>query len=299
MEYEELKSYLKDVYEVEKQLFVLREIEKLYKEECDRWEKESTVVYYYDSILGDVGISSDRINKIGLVKPSDAENMSKDDYHRKMGASPESHFPPRWPNLDEEIGRIKKRFYRRFGRKIKDRDLKPGSGYRQALLEIYTPNYNRDFEKKRKICLSYYEKRNKEYNDVILTAISTSERALSCLYAKDIIHAKYRNIVAIAQIYEYIDTGRCTELIGPNGAYNLFEQELRQNIIIDRLDQIINQLARLNATMSYVASAIDTTNRILGDISSSLSSLEANTALIAYNSQCIANNTRIANTYAV
>lgn len=117
------------------------------------------------------------------------------------------------------------------------------------------------------------------------------------LYEKNIVHPKYRNLVAISQIYEYIDTGRCTELEGPNGAYNLFESELRQNIIIDKLDIIIEQLEALNRTMSYVALSINQTNMLLNDISNTLYQIETNTALTSYNTQCIANNTRIANRY--
>ena len=62
--------------------------------------------------------------------------------------------------------------------------------------------------------------------------MQATESMLRKLYSKDIVHQKYRNFIAISQIYEYFDTGRCTELEGPNGAYNLFESELRQNIII-------------------------------------------------------------------
>lgn len=136
-----------------------------------------------------------------------------------------------------------------------------------------------------------------QLNDEILPQEEQTQKLLAHVYSTNTIHPKYRNFVAIAQILEYLDTGRCTELGGPNGAYNLYEQELRQNIIIDKLDQIINQLDRLNRTMGYVASAITQSNRLLGDISSSLGRIEANTALTAYNTQCIANNTSIANRY--
>lgn len=86
---------------------------------------------------------------------------------------------------------------------------------------------------------------------------------------------------------------------GPNGAYNLYESELRQNIIINKLAEIITQLERLNYTMGTVCAAIQESNYLLNNISSTLGRIEANTALTAYNSQCIAHNTRIANTYVV
>lgn len=133
-------------------------------------------------------------------------------------------------------------------------------------------------------------------------AIKPKEEVLSLLdklYSKNIIFPKYRNFAAVAQIYEYLVSGRCTELEGPNGAYNLYESELRQNIIIDELDTIIGQLESLNRTMSTMCNAIQTTNRLLGDISMTLGRIEANTALTAYNTQCVAHNTRIASQYVL
>lgn len=133
--------------------------------------------------------------------------------------------------------------------------------------------------------------------ELVLQPKENAKILLNKLYSKNIIFPKYRNFAAIAQIYEYLLSGRCSQLEGPNGAYNLYESELRQNIIIDRLDEIIWQLDRLNRTMSAICGAIQETNFLLGDISRTLGRIEANTALTAYNTQCIANNTNIANRY--
>lgn len=135
--------------------------------------------------------------------------------------------------------------------------------------------------------------------ELVLQPKENAKKLLDKLYSKNIIFPKYRNFLAIAQIYEYLLSGRCSQLEGPNGAYNLYESELRQNIIIDRLDEVIWQLDRLNRTMNAICGAIQETNYLLGNISNQLGRIEANTALTAYNSQCIAKNTRIANTYVV
>lgn len=137
----------------------------------------------------------------------------------------------------------------------------------------------------------------KEHNELVIKPQKEVRRLLDKIYSKNIIFPKYRNLAAIAQIYEYLVSGRCTELEGPDGAYNLYESELRQNIIINKLDEIIKQLETLNDTMSTMCSAIQTTNRLLGNISQTLGRIETNTALSAYNTQCIANNTNIANRY--
>lgn len=138
-----------------------------------------------------------------------------------------------------------------------------------------------------------------EYNEFVIKPKEEAKKLLDRLYSQNIIFPKYRHFACVAQIYEYLLSGRCDQLEGPYGAYNLYESELRQNIIIDRLDEIISQLGRLNSTMNTICGAIQETNSLLGKINSTLGRIEANTALTAYNSQCIAHNTRIASQYVL
>ena len=61
-------------------------------------------------------------------------------------------------------------------------------------------------------------------------------------YGLDIIFGKYRGLVPVSMMYEYLASSRCSSLEGPDGAYNLYETEIRQNIIIVQLQTIISQL---------------------------------------------------------
>ena len=107
-------------------------------------------------------------------------------------------------------------------------------------------------EKEHSNKMQVYAQRRAEYNretnaqlqkfDEVKATLQTS---LTKLYSQNIVYAKYRNLVAIATIYEYFDSGRCTELEGPNGAYNMYEGELRSNIIICSLSQIISDLGQI------------------------------------------------------
>ncbi len=137
----------------------------------------------------------------------------------------------------------------------------------------------------------------KELNELVIKPQKEIRTLLNKVYSANIIFPKYRNYAAVSQIYEYLLSGRCSELEGPYGAYNLYESELRQNIIIDNLVEINKQLATLNKTMNLICSAVQATHNLLGNISSTLGRIETNTALTAYNSQCIANNTNISNRY--
>lgn len=111
------------------------------------------------------------------------------------------------------------------------------------------------------------------------------------LNKEGVIFEKYQNdLAAIAQFYEYFASGRVSELTGPNGAYNLYEQELRQNIIINKLDVVIDRLDTVIDNQHMLYKAIQSTNAILQNI-------ENNTAMTAYWAEVAAYNSGIGNTY--
>lgn len=127
------------------------------------------------------------------------------------------------------------------------------------------------------------------------------------LYSYGVVYEKYHNVVAVSTFYEYLMSGRCEALEGVNGAYNLYESELRADLIIGRLDQITetleqirdNQytlysemkktnthLSNLQYTMDEVVSGIDGMKAELKDISE-------NTKVIAYNTEVTAYYTKM------
>ena len=134
--------------------------------------------------------------------------------------------------------------------------------------------------KKQQNLLAYCEKTESE----IAPLEAKARQELNELYTQNLIHPKYRNFVAVSQICEYFETGRCDTLTGPNGAYNLFEAELRANVIIIKLDNILEKLDDIKSMQYMIYEAIMTTNSLLGSISNELSQVTdaviANTAAI-------------------
>ncbi len=87
-------------------------------------------------------------------------------------------------------------------------------------------------------------------------------------------------------------------LEGHEGAYNIFENEIRQNIIIQKLDDVVRHLERIENNQFMLYSAIQESNRNTRRLSQelmktagSLQQIESNTAITAYNSQVAAKNT--------
>lgn len=83
------------------------------------------------------------------------------------------------------------------------------------------------------------------------------------------LHPNYMGLIPISIIYGYFDTGRCSQLQGHEGAYNLYEDEKMKGMIISKLDTVSQQLGQLNNTMVYVGKAIEECNERLSELESS------------------------------
>lgn len=83
-----------------------------------------------------------------------------------------------------------------------------------------------------------------------------NQAALATLLNADVVHPKYRSLPALCSIYEYLDTGRCTELTGPFGAYQRYEEELSAGKIIASLQNIEKKLDTLMSNQRLLAYSI-------------------------------------------
>ncbi len=138
------------------------------------------------------------------------------------------------------------------------------------------------FDHAAKVASAMYEefavKRNRAIEAEIVKLkkqIRESEEVLNRLYAMNILHPKYRNLAAASTIFEYLETGRCTELTGHEGAYNLYESELRQNLIIAKLDVVIQKLDELKATMYRCCMAIENVGKQIQGLEKELKTLNS------------------------
>lgn len=124
------------------------------------------------------------------------------------------------------------------------------------------------------------------------------------LYAQGLIYQKYLNLPALTSIYEYFITGRCDELTGPHGAYNMYEDEVRKDTVISQLNAVIENLDQIkqNQYMLYqqVKSIQQTTGAVLQELSQikgyTIAMTEL-TALTAYYTALNERNSRIMTYY--
>ena len=116
--------------------------------------------------------------------------------------------------------------------------------------------------------------------------LQLAEKLLQEYYDLDYIYPKYRGLVPISTIYEYLASGRCSTLTGPNGAYNLYEMELRMNTIIGKLDDIIVHLEDISYSQRMLYDKVKASNQrvenLLAAIENAASNIERNTAMDVY-----------------
>ena len=83
-------------------------------------------------------------------------------------------------------------------------------------------------------------------------------------YNNEIIIPKYQNLIAISSFYDYFSSNRCTELIGIDGAYQIFENE-KDNLITD-IDVIKLNLEQLKLKQKKLYKVIIETNKLIKEL---------------------------------
>lgn len=121
-----------------------------------------------------------------------------------------------------------------------------------------------------------------------VTALESLIHALNAHYDSNIIFPKYRDLVAITTIDEYLSSGRCEALEGATGAYNLYEMELRQNIIIGQLSTIVSNLEQIRNNQYTLYQELHASNLKLAEITHELRALKQDTKLLTYLSELTA-----------
>lgn len=107
-----------------------------------------------------------------------------------------------------------------------------------------------------------------QINDLTQRYNASKER-LAEIYAYNIIFPKYRNLIMVCSLYEYICAGRCAQLEGSDGGYNILETEIRLDRIITNMDSIIEKLDDIKQGQFALHRAIRESNRRLEEIASS------------------------------
>ena len=85
----------------------------------------------------------------------------------------------------------------------------------------------------------------KLYKDKLINIKNETQKTLIEFYSKNIIFPKYQNIIAVTSFNDYLQSGVCDDLEGYEGCYNKFDVEIRLDTIINKMDDVIDNLERI------------------------------------------------------
>lgn len=159
--------------------------------------------------------------------------------------------------------------------------------------------YNKKMELQKNAIANSYDielnKINSMYNE--------TKMILQQYYNKDIIYKKYRNLLAVTAFIEYFESGRCNTFTGPHGAYNLYEQDYKMGLIINRLDTVIDKLDDILECQRQILGTLNAMDRSVQRLVKNSIKIENNTGQLIemqemqnYYAEQNANNIRYLNT---
>lgn len=123
---------------------------------------------------------------------------------------------------------------------------------------------------------------------------------LDRLYDANVIYPKYRYLVAISSFYEYFSSGRCSQLQGHEGAYNIYENELMGRTIIGKLDDILYSLDSIRDNQYLLYSELQKSNQTVNRLSTTINNavyhledISRKQDILAYNTEVTRKNTEV------
>lgn len=118
----------------------------------------------------------------------------------------------------------------------------------------------------------------------IIANLQSVRQELSMLYGKGVLPEKYRNMVAVTTMYEYLHTKRCNMIEGHGGIYDTYEKDYQQGLIIKNLIEINSKLDVVISNQQILHREMSVVNSQLRDIRTDISNIEKHTANIEQSS---------------
>lgn len=191
--------------------------------------------------------------------------------------------------------------YKAIDRKNQKIYLQQLSRYKKECIDIRQQNSLIKAEHKNNVT-KWQSKKNNDLSSLSEPLEKTKE-LLKEVYDINFIYAKYRNLPALTSIYEYFITGRCDELIGPHGAYNLYEDEVRKDTVISQLSAVLEHLEQIKQNQYMLYQQVTAMRKNLDIMSQEIAAIRGYTgsimelsAVSAYYSALTARNTEISAT---
>lgn len=179
--------------------------------------------------------------------------------------------------------------------------------YRQDLKEQHVAVQNDNLRVRQELIQREYV--NKQITE-LKRKLNESNRILDYFYSFNIIDFQYRHdLAAICSFYQYLRAGKTYSLsrnlqTGDPGAYNIYDNEYRQGLIISKLDIVITKLDEIAKNQRELAWAIEDANNKITTLNHTViqsskhiqDSLNQHSAINTYNQERIRKEIEYGNT---
>ncbi len=176
------------------------------------------------------------------------------------------------------VALVKNNSVRQCNERVKKLSKAGATKYKRILLENQENAADNDWS-----LVTVEEATISRYQQQIFKALNDAKSQLAKIYAVNVLPPKYRNLCAVATMYEYLSTGRCITIQGHGGIYDTYEVE---RIAIEQLRQLIQineRLSRIEDMQRYIYRELQQANQTLSGICSSLKDIQRTNEQIATN----------------
>lgn len=115
--------------------------------------------------------------------------------------------------------------------------------------------------------------------------LAVIEKDLTHIYSYNIIYPAYRNRAAVTSFFEYLSSGRCSNLEGHEGAYNLYSMEARMDHLAEGQNKILSHLNKIEFNQRALFLAVNKSSEQLCQMQDAISSVDQDLQRIASASQ--------------
>lgn len=140
----------------------------------------------------------------------------------------------------------------------------------------------------------------KIYVRTIKKRISDTQTALDKLYILNIINKDYQGLIPVVMFCEYFRKELCYKLEGPNGAYRLYENDLKWGKMYAKIDEVLSRLDEIRETQEALYFEIQRSNKLSNQLyntaietSKTMKRIESNSVISAENSRITAQNAKV------
>lgn len=111
--------------------------------------------------------------------------------------------------------------------------------------------------------------------------VNTAQQNLNRLYSENILSAQYRNMIAVATMYQWLCSGLCTEIYGHGGLFDTYERDKKMGMIISTLGEINDKLDTVISNQNELYNEVVRGNEIAEKTYQSVRNIENNTDRMA------------------